>query len=72
MVRAFVALRELLTSNKGLALKLTELESRFGRKPESHDQVIAGLIDAICELMRPPEPQKKRPIGFITGEEKPR
>lgn len=70
VVRAFVALRELLTSNKELALKLSELESRIERKLDSHDQAIAGLIHTMRELMRPPEPPKKRPIGFITGEEK--
>jgi hypothetical protein len=70
VVRAFVALRELLSDNKELALKLRELETRLERKLDSHDQAIAGLIDAICELMKPPEPSKKRPIGFITGEEK--
>lgn len=70
VVRAFVALRELLTSNKELALKLAELESRIERKLETHDQAIAGLIDAIRELMRPPEPKKKRPIGFVTDKDK--
>ena len=70
VVRAFVELRELLTGNKELALKLAELESRIERKLDSHDQAIAGLIDAIRELMRAPEPTKKRPIGFVTGDEK--
>ena len=70
VVRAFVRLREVLASNKELALKLSELESRIGRKLDSHDQVIAGILNAIRELMRPPEPAKKRPIGFVTGEEK--
>lgn len=72
VVRAFVALRELLTGNKELALKLAELESRIERKLDSHDQAIAGLINAMRELMRPPEPQKKRPIGFVVSEEKPK
>jgi hypothetical protein len=31
----------------------------------SHDQVIAGILDAIRQLMEPPEPAKKRRIGFI-------
>jgi len=70
VVRAFVALRELLTGNKELALKLAELESRIERKLDSHDQAIAGLIDAMRELMRPPEPTKKPPIGFVTDERK--
>jgi hypothetical protein len=70
VVRAFVALRELLAGNKELALKLAELETRLERKLDSHDQAIAGLIDAIRELMRPPEPEKKRPIGFVTDKQK--
>jgi phage regulator Rha-like protein len=70
VVRAFVELRELLAGNKELALKLAELESRIGRKLDSHDQAIAGLIDAIRELMRPPEPKKKQPIGFVTDKQK--
>ena len=68
VVRAFVRLREVLASSKELTAKLNELE----HKVDSHDQAIAGLINAMRELMRPPEPQKKRPIGFVTGEEKPK
>jgi len=68
VVRAFVRLREVLASSKELTAKLNELE----HKVDSHDQAIAGLINAMRELMRLPEPQKKRPIGFMTGEEKPK
>ena len=67
VVRAFVRLREMIGTNKELARKLDELE----RKLTTHDQAIAGLIDAIRELMSPPEP-KRRPIGFVTPEEKKR
>ena len=69
VVRAFVELRELLSNNKELAAKLAELESRIERKLDTHDRAIAGLIDAIRELMRPPEPNKKRPIGFVHNDE---
>ena len=44
---------------------LVELE----RKLKGHDQAIAGILDAIRQLMAPPAP-KKRPIGFVTGEKK--
>ena len=71
VVRAFVELRELLAGNKELAAKLSELESRIERKLETHDQAIAGVINAMRELMKPPE-TKKRPIGFLTGEEEPK
>jgi hypothetical protein len=63
VVRAFVQLRDLLASNKELARQLRELEARLERKLMTHDQAIAGILDAIRQLMNPPEP-KKRPIGF--------
>lgn len=65
VMRAFVRLREMLSSNKELAVKLDELEHKL----ESHDQAIAGILNAIRELMRPAESSKKRPIGFVTGKE---
>lgn len=65
IMRAFVRLRAILASNQKLAVKFSELEHKL----ESHDQAIAGILNAIRELMKPPE-TKKRPIGFVTGEEK--
>lgn len=70
VVRAFVELRELLAGNRELAQRLDELESRIERKLETHDQAITGILHAIRELMKPTE-SKKRPIGFVTLEEKP-
>lgn len=64
VMRAFVRLREVLAGNKELAAKLGELE----RKLKGHDQAIAGILDAIRQLMAPPPAPKKRPIGFVTGE----
>lgn len=61
IMRAFVRLREMLVSNKELAKKLEELE----RKLQTHDQAITGILNAIRELMRPPEPPPKRQIGFV-------
>jgi hypothetical protein len=65
IMRAFVRMRELLTSNKELAQKLAELE----RKVSTHDQAIVGILKAIRELMNPPVP-KKRPLGFIELQER--
>jgi len=59
IMRAFVKLREMLSTNKELAHKLAQLE----RKIEKHDDEIKLIFDAIRELMRPPE-TKKRKIGF--------
>ena len=64
VVRAFVELREWLSTHRELAEKLEHLE----RKVSSHDQALAGVIDAIRQLMSPPQP-KKRPIGFVTDPE---
>ena len=65
VVRAFVQLRETLGAHKELAKRLDELESRIERKFSSHDQALAGILDAIRKLMTPPEPTRKRRIGFI-------
>ena len=65
VVRAFVQLRDTLIAHKELAKRLDELESRIERKFSSHDQTIAGILDAIRQLMAPPEHRKKRPIGFV-------
>jgi phage regulator Rha-like protein len=68
VVRAFVQLRELLAGHKELAKRLNELETRMERKLMTQDQAIAGILNAIRQLMAPPPAQKKRPIGFVTGE----
>lgn len=68
VMRAFVRLRELLATNKELAARLDELEQRVVRRLDTHDQAIAGILDAIRQLMAPP-PASSRPIGFITPED---
>ncbi|WP_233259688.1 ORF6N domain-containing protein [Ramlibacter sp. WS9] len=59
VVRAFVQLRDLLSSHKALAQKLDQLERRVSR----HDNSLAEIIEAIRALMARP-PTAKRPIGF--------
>ena len=68
VVLAFVRLRELLASNKELARRLDQLEKKLG----SHDQAIAGLVNTIRSLMAPPAPPRRRPIGFVSPDEKKR
>lgn len=68
VVRAFVQLRELLAGHKELAKRLDELETRMERKLMTQDQAIAGILDAIRQLMAPPPVPRKRSIGFVTGE----
>lgn len=59
VVRAFVRLREMVSSNQQIVSKLDELEYRL----EKHDADIQELIEAIKELMIPPDPSG-RGIGF--------
>jgi hypothetical protein len=61
VVRAFVRLRDLLASNKVLALKLEEPEHKL----KNHDEAIAAILSAIRQLMNPPAP-KRRGIGFTS------
>ncbi len=68
VVRAFVQLRNLLASNQAVMRMLNAV----GHKLTSHGQAIAGLMNTISELMNPPTPPTKRPIGFVTHEEKAR
>ena len=79
VVRAFVRLREVLASNAELAKRLDDLERSTEAKAMQHDifarntrAQLKQVFDAIRELMTPPEPQQKRPIGFISGDEKPK
>lgn len=61
IMRAFVRLRDWLSTNNELARKLDRLE----REIASHDQASAGILDAKRQLMSPPPPtSRKRPIGF--------
>ncbi|MEW6108954.1 MAG: ORF6N domain-containing protein [Nitrospirota bacterium] len=56
IMRAFVRLRQLLSSNAELARKLEALEKKY-------DAQFKVIFDAIRELMKPPE-KSKRKIGF--------
>ena len=76
VVRAFVRLREALASNAELAKRLDDLEQSTEALAMQHDTFarntraqLKQVFDAIRELMTPPESQKKRPIGFISGDE---
>ena len=61
IMRAFVKMRQILSTHKELADKLNELEDKY----EKHDKDIKAIIDAIRQLMAPPE-KSARKIGFKT------
>ena len=61
IMRVFVRLREIISSHKDLARKLDDLEKKLGE----HDHKFKVVFDAIRQLMAPPpEPERKRRIGF--------
>lgn len=61
IMRAFVRLRELISSHTTLAKKIAELEKRY-------DHQFKVVFDAMRELMSPPTPRTKK-IGFQLGKE---
>jgi ORF6N domain len=67
IMRAFVKLRETLETNRQLARKFAELERRVGK----HDATIDAILEAIRQLMTPPE-KPRREIGFHVREKAPR
>lgn len=76
IMRAFVRLREVIVSNKELAQRLNELEKTAELISLRHDNLehdtrlqFQQVFDAIRELMAPPNPVKKRPIGFVSPED---
>lgn len=56
IMRTFVRLRRMLASNTELSRKLNALEKKY-------DTQFRAVFDAIRELMKPPEPKRRR-IGF--------
>ena len=59
IMRAFVKLRELMTTHRELSDKITALE----RKYDAHDEQIRKIFEAIRLLLTPPI-KAKRPVGF--------
>jgi hypothetical protein len=82
VVRAFVQLRQASAVHADLAKRLTELELTTERLELSHDTFsrntrnqLRQVFEALRELadkVTPPEPPDppKRPIGFVTHEDK--
>lgn len=59
IMRAFVKLRQLISTHRELAHKFDQLD----KKVSKHDHEIQAIFDAIRRLMAPPESPKRR-IGF--------
>jgi hypothetical protein len=67
VVRAFLRLREMVSTHRELSRRLAELEKSL----ESHDEQIRLILKAIKQLMAAPEKTPKK-IGFQLKEKRPR
>lgn len=77
VVRAFVRLREVLTSSRELTAKLDALEQKTELLSLQHETFAGNtraqlkqVFEALRQLMAPPAEPPKRPIGFVTGQVK--
>ena len=77
VVRAFVQLRQAASTHTDLAQRLLELEMKTEGLEISQDAFarntrnqLRQVFEALRELTTPPEPAK-RPIGFVTTQDKP-
>lgn len=77
IMRTFVRVRTLASSQQDLARQLAELQEKTESLAMSHDAFsrntrhqLKQVFETLRELMTPPEPAK-RPIGFVTPEDKP-
>lgn len=63
VVRTFVQLRQMLSTNAELSRKLVAMEKNYDIK-------FKAIFEAIHQLMMPADPKKKQPIGFAPWEKK--
>jgi phage regulator Rha-like protein len=63
IMRAFVKLREILSTNKKVLEKLKEIENKL----HDHDDKIINIVELINELIKQPEIPKGK-IGFVVKE----
>jgi ORF6N domain len=77
IMRTFVRVRELVATQDDVATRMNELEQKTEAMAMQHDTFsrntrvqLKEVFEAIRQLMTPPDPPK-RPIGFVTQEEKP-
>ena len=76
IMRTFVRVRELAATHSELSTRLSELEEKTELLSMQHDTFSSNtrnqlkqVFDALRELMTPPNPPK-RPIGFITPQDR--
>jgi len=64
IMRAFVELRRVASSNASIEKRLEQIERGMGE----HDEQLGQIFTALRQLIAPP-PQPKRPVGFRVREE---
>jgi hypothetical protein len=64
VVRAFIKLRQWAMDQAQLSTRLAQLERRVGE----HDHELRAIIQALRQLVQPPEPAARRKIGFGSGD----
>jgi phage regulator Rha-like protein len=76
VVRAFVTLREAAEVHQDLAKQLADLQDKTESLAAQHDSLsrttrtqLKEVFDALRQLVVPPDPPK-RPIGFVTPQDK--
>jgi phage regulator Rha-like protein len=64
IIKTFTRLRALIASNAELRQKIEDLERRYEKRFDAHDQQMKEIFEAIQKLLTPPEEPKKNKIGF--------
>jgi len=65
IMRAFVSLRGMMRSQENIKHELAALKQQY----KDHDDQIKAIFLMIDEIIAPPEPKKKRKIGFMRDNE---
>ena len=60
VIKAFVNLREMLSTNKEFKIKFEQIERKFA----DHDQKLKNVFDAVRQIMAPQQNPNKKPIGI--------
>jgi hypothetical protein len=61
VVRAFVRLRQFLTTNEQLARQIEALEEKVGK----HDTDLQAILDMLRKILEPPPQRPGRRFGFV-------
>jgi hypothetical protein len=69
IMRAFVRMRQFITTHEGLAKRIEEIDAKFEGRTKEHAAHIEQIYDLLDQLINPPEPPRKGRIGFRSPDE---